>query len=84
VSQHLAKGSKVLVTGELEASRAYLDRDGNAAASTEITGLAVEFLDSRSQEQGALAAAPKSVAFTREDYEAQQRAQQVQDEDIPF
>ena len=64
-----------------------LKRSNNFVRSQQLKvqkSLAVEFLDSRSQEQGALAAAPKSVAFTREDYEAQQRAQQVQDEDIPF
>lgn len=47
VSQYLVKGSKVLVNGELEPARAYKDKDGNAAASLEVTATTVEFLDSK-------------------------------------
>ncbi len=50
VSEYLAKGSKVLVTGELEPARAYTDRDGNPAASLEVTATVVEFLDGKPQE----------------------------------
>lgn len=47
VSEHLHKGSKVMVKGEIEEARPYTDRDGNARASLEVTAQRVIFLDSR-------------------------------------
>lgn len=47
VSEHLHKGSKVMVKGEIEEARPYTDRDGNARASLEVTAQRVIFLDGR-------------------------------------
>lgn len=82
VSEYLAKGSKVLVTGELEQARAYKDKNGEPAASLEVTALTVEFLDTKTKEQGQ----PTKQTYSREDYHAAnpQQAPAVQDEDIPF
>ena len=49
VSQYLTKGSKVLVVGELDEARAYIDRDGNPRASLEVTAQTVRFLSGRGE-----------------------------------
>ncbi len=43
-AQHLSKGKRVLVAGELESASAYIDREGNARASSEVTAARVLFL----------------------------------------
>jgi len=47
VSQHLKKGSKVMVIGEVEEASVYTGKDGKAAASLEITAKTIKFLDNR-------------------------------------
>lgn len=51
VNRYLSKGSKVLVVGEVDEARPWVDRDGNQRASVEITASEVRFLDSRPQER---------------------------------
>lgn len=43
VSQYLTKGQQVLISGRLAPSRAYTRKDGEVAASTEITANVVQF-----------------------------------------
>ena len=42
--RYLRKGSRVLVVGEIEEANAYLTRDGEPAATLEVTGRMVKFL----------------------------------------
>lgn len=46
VNEHLKKGRRVLVVGELEDPRTWTDRDGNQRASLEVTAQTVKFLSS--------------------------------------
>lgn len=83
-SQFLHKGSRVMVVGEVEQARAYVGRDGNAAASIEVTAQTVRFLDGRNQEQET--PTPDRATYSREDYHAAHPEQTlaVPDENIPF
>ena len=47
--QYLAKGRRVMVIGQVRAS-AWLDQEGNARASLELTARGVKFLDSANGE----------------------------------
>lgn len=47
--QYLAKGSKVLVVGEVEQPHAYTDRDGNLRASLEVTASSIRFLNTKGE-----------------------------------
>lgn len=47
VGKYVQKGSKVMVVGEMQPARAYLDRNGQAAASLELTANTVQFLGSK-------------------------------------
>jgi len=47
VATHLHKGSKVMVVGEVEEARAFIDKSGNNRASLEVTAKEVKFLDNR-------------------------------------
>lgn len=54
VNQYLSKGSKVLITGRMNADengspRIWTDKSGTPKASFEITAETVKFLDSRSE-----------------------------------
>lgn len=49
VAQHLLKGAKVMVVGELEEPRTFTDREGNQRASLEVTAQTVKFLDSKNE-----------------------------------
>lgn len=51
-SEYLVKGSKVLVVGEMEEANAYIDKEGQARASLEVTANTIRFLSSRSQGNG--------------------------------
>jgi single-strand DNA-binding protein len=57
-SQYVKKGSRIMVVGEIEA-RAYIDKQGQAAATLELTANNIQLLDSRaeaqSEDQGARA-----------------------------
>ncbi len=77
VAQYLTKGQKVLVVGEIEEARTFVDRDGNHRASLEVTAQTVRFLNSRAD--GATGAYMGGTPA-----QAQTGAAEVHDEDIPF
>jgi single-strand DNA-binding protein len=52
VSQYLTKGSKVLVVGEIEEPRTYVDRDGNTQVSLDVTAQTIRFLSTRGETTG--------------------------------
>jgi single-strand DNA-binding protein len=53
VSQYLTKGSKVLIIGELEEPRTWVDKDGNTQASLDVTAQTIRFLSARGDNAGA-------------------------------
>lgn len=52
VSQYLTKGSKVLIIGELEEPRTWVDKDGNTQASLDVTAQTIRFLSARGEGTG--------------------------------
>ncbi len=52
VSQYLTKGSKVLIIGELEEPRTWVDKDGNTQASLDVTAQTIRFLSPRGENSG--------------------------------
>ena len=46
VHEHLGKGRRVLVIGEVENAQAYLSKTGELAATNEVTARTIRFLDS--------------------------------------
>jgi single-strand DNA-binding protein len=86
-SQYLTKGSKVLIVGELEEPRTWVDKDGNTQVSLEVTVQTIKFLSGRGE--GA-----NGGDFTREPARAQSGGKGGNnsdmmddgptDEDIPF
>ncbi len=75
-SQYLTKGSKVLVVGELEDPNAYIDREGQARASLEVTAQTIRFLSTRGEAGSAPVGAGGSAA--------PDNSEAMSDEDIPF
>ena len=75
-SQYLTKGSKVLVVGEVEEPRAWMDnRSGEPRAGLEVTAQTVRFLSTKGEAGAAVPAGhPAQPGETHE----------VSDEDIPF
>lgn len=64
-AKYLAKGSKVAVTGPVTA-RAYINRDGKAAASIEVNAETIEYLskmDTAAQGQAATQAQPYQQGY---------------------
>jgi single-strand DNA-binding protein len=51
-SQYLTKGSKVLIVGELEEPRTWVDKDGNTQVSLEVTAQTIRFLTPRGENVG--------------------------------
>jgi len=72
VSEHLKKGSKVMVIGEIEEARAYTNKAGEAAASLEVTARTIKFLDGREDGDNTANRVAKAVS------------KRVESEDIPF
>ena len=52
-SQYLTKGSKVLIVGELEEPRTWVDKDGNTQVSLDVTAQTIRFLSARGDSAGA-------------------------------
>ncbi len=52
VSQYLTKGSKVLIVGELEEPRTWVDKEGNTQVSLDVTAQTIRFLSSRGDSAG--------------------------------
>jgi single-strand DNA-binding protein len=71
--QYVKKGMKVLVEGEVEA-QAYVDREGTARGTLELTAINVRFLSSRAE---AGEGAPSAPVAGGEDFP-------VHEDDIPF
>lgn len=49
-AEHLAKGRQVLVEGKMKTPRPWIDRDGNARCSLNVSAIDVKFLDSKRDE----------------------------------
>lgn len=49
VGQHVHKGRKLLVVGEVEEASTWTDKDGNPRATIEVTATVVKFLDRNGQ-----------------------------------
>ncbi|MEM7133743.1 MAG: single-stranded DNA-binding protein [Chloroflexota bacterium] len=86
VSQYLTKGRQVLVIGEVDEARAFVDRDGNNRASLEVTAQIIKFLGNRNDlpmnpggGAPAMAAPPPMGADGGGD-----QGGGLSDEDIPF
>lgn len=73
-NQYLAKGSLVLVEGEIQEPKPYQGRDGEWRASLEVTANVVRFLSPRGE------AAPGGEAPAR----AQEAGPMIDEEEIPF
>ena len=75
-NQYLTKGRQVLVVGEVEEARAYIDRDGNPRGSLEVTANNIKFIGQRGD--SAMSAPMPAGAGAHGDNP------EVSDEDIPF
>lgn len=51
VSEHLSKGRRVMVVGEVESAQAYVNKAGEPAATNEVTARTIRFLDSAHHEE---------------------------------
>lgn len=80
VSQYMTKGSKVLVVGELEEPRTYVDRQGETRVSLDVTAQTVRFVGSRG-DAGAGGGGYGDEEHTASGHSA---APAASDEDIPF
>lgn len=54
VHEHLSKGRRVLVVGEVENAQAYVSKTGELAATNEVTARTIRFLDSGYGDDNAL------------------------------
>lgn len=82
-SKYLAKGSKVLVVGKMEPSRAYTKQDGTLGASLEITSSLVEFLTPKGTDaSGGSSASPMDTVPTPQ--KATATTTQLEQEDLPW
>ena len=75
-NQYLTKGSQVLVVGEIEDVRAFIDRDGNPRGSLEVTATNIKFMGGRG-DNAMSTPAPAGAGAHGDNPE-------VSDEDIPF
>ena len=75
-NQYLTKGRQVLVVGEVEEVRGFIDRDGNPRGSLEVTANTIKFIGQRGDN-----AMPASMSAGPG---AQGDNPEVSDEDIPF
>lgn len=63
VTQYLAKGSKVMVIGEVEDARVFTDKSGAARASLEVKAQTVRFMDSKGDANHSAASATNDAAL---------------------
>lgn len=49
ISEYVQKGSRIMVIGEVEEARPYVDREGNQQAALEVTATDFRFLENRAQ-----------------------------------
>ena len=77
VTQYLSKGRQVLVVGEVEEARAYIDKNtGEARASLEVRASSVRFLGQKGDEAGG--------SFTPSSTPSQKSSTPSLEEDLPF
>ena len=81
VSQWLTKGQGVLISGKLQPARAYVRKDGDLAASVEVTAFSVQF-GAKPKGQGDTDNEPRPAPAQATQRQAP--AKVVDDEDIPF
>jgi single-strand DNA-binding protein len=86
VSEHLSKGRRVMVVGEVENAQAYVSKTGELAATNEVTARTIRFLDSAHNEENSFgdeaieqAGAPSAAPNGKEQPRKRQAAI-----DIPF
>lgn len=60
ITQYLSKGRLVLVVGEVEEARAYVNKAGELAASIEVRATTVRFLGQKGDEIGGSFVAPST------------------------
>jgi len=60
VTQYLSKGRQVLVVGEIEEARAYVNKAGELAASIEVKASSVRFLGQKGDDIGGSVAPPST------------------------
>ena len=89
VSQYLTKGSKVLIIGELEEPRTWVDKDGNTQASLDVTAQTIRFLSSRGDGTGSGGDFQREPARTQSNggrggNQSDAMDDGPSDEDIPF
>lgn len=86
VSEHLSKGRRVMVVGEVENAQAYVNKTGELAATNEVTARTIRFLDSAHHEENPFeedASEPTSPPPTPANSKGQPRKRQAAI-DIPF
>lgn len=79
-SQYLSKGRQVLVVGELDEPRTYVDRQGETRVSLDVTARSIQFIGSRGD------AGAGGGGYGDEEHAASSHgaAPAASDEDIPF
>ncbi|MCC6455684.1 MAG: single-stranded DNA-binding protein [Caldilineaceae bacterium] len=88
-SQYLTKGSRVLIVGELEEPRTYVDKDGNTQVSLEVTAQTLRFMSARGENAGGDSDFQRAPARAGNGGSANNRHSDAMDdgptdEDIPF
>ena len=83
VSQYLTKGRQVMVIGEVEDARAYVDKDGNSRASLEVTAQVIKFLGNRG-DMPMMGGEPSMAGAAAGPMDAGSGGGELSDEDIPF
>ncbi len=60
-NQYLSKGRRVMVVGEIETIRTYMDRDDNPRAIVDLTAREIQFLDNRAASEEISAEAEEQI-----------------------
>ncbi|MEZ4861123.1 MAG: single-stranded DNA-binding protein [Caldilineaceae bacterium] len=87
VNEHLKKGRRVLVVGEVENAQAYVSKTGELAATNEVTARTIRFLDGAPEDESQTAEdlfETTDVVTTSAAGVARQRGQRRPAIDIPF
>lgn len=89
-AQYLGKGDKVLLVGELEEARTFVDRDGNNRVSLEFTAEKVKFLTTQAEKNertgngGPAQQRPKQQRPAQNQDRVPTQQELVEEEQIPF
>lgn len=60
-NQYLSKGRRVMVVGEIDTIRTYMDRDDNPRAIVDLTAREIQFLDNRAASEEISAEAEEQI-----------------------